>query len=359
MNAMSPKVSVVITCYNYERYVALAIRSALEQSAPPLEVIVVNDGSSDASSEVLAGFGASIIVIDQVNSGQIAATNRGYAASRGDVVLFLDADDLLRPDALETAMRAWKPGCAKVQFELDVINGAGELLGRRYCNYVEPYGAQQIREEFARFGTYVWPVLTGNAYSRSFLRQVMPLTVKMAPDGFLNTVAPLYGDVQVVARVLALYRLHDANQSYHGTAANAVGLRFEKQVALRATEMRLLVEHARLRGVSLPPGSLLDHDLPCVNYRLMLKKLGHAYEGGVADTSFGLWRAGLSLLSRRPLPARLKLAHALWLTLLLCSPRWLAARLITLRFNRAVFVQPIRRKLGWLFGTAVRPAANR
>lgn len=359
MSPMPPQVSVVITCYNYERYVALAIRSALEQSVPPLEVIVVNDGSSDASAEVLAGFGDRITVIDQANSGQIAATNRGYAAARGDAVLFLDADDLLRPDAIETAMRAWTPGCAKVQFELDVINGAGELLGRRYCNYVEPYGAAQVREEFARFGTYVWPVLTGNLYARSFLRQVMPLTVKMAPDGLLNTVAPLYGDVQVVPQVLGFYRLHDANQSYHGTASSAVGLRFAKQVALRTGEMRLLAEHARLRGVSLPSGALLDHDLPCVNYRLMLKKLGHAYDGDAADTPYRLWRAGLSLLSRRPLPARLKLAHALWLTLLLCSPRWLAARLITLRFNRAAFVQPIRRKLAWLFGSAARPAANR
>lgn len=352
MSTPTPQVSIVITCFNYERYVALAIRSALEQTRPPLEIIVVNDGSTDGSAAVLAGFGDRITVIDQPNRGQIAATNRGFEASRGEIVLFLDADDLLRPTALEAAVAAWTPGCTKVQFELDVINGAGELLGRRFCNYVEPYGAAQIRDEFARFATYVWPVLTGNAYSRSFLQQVMPLTVAMGPDGCLNTVAPLYGDVQVVAQPLAYYRLHDTNQSYHGSAAQAIGRRFARQVSLRRSELRLLAEHAAALGVALPAGPLLDHDLPSVNYRLMLKKLGEDYEDASLDTPTRLWRAGLRWLARRPLPLRLKLGHALWLTTLACSPRWLAARLIALRFNRAALLQPLRRQIARLSGRA-------
>lgn len=356
MSTSTPRISVIITCFNYERYVALAIRSALEQSVPPLEIIVVNDGSTDGSAAVLAGFGERITVLTQENRGQIAATNRGYAACRGDIVLFLDADDLLRPGALAAVAGAWTPACTKVQFELEVINGAGELLGRRFCNYVAPYGPDEIRREFDRFGTYVWPVLTGNAYSRWFLERVMPLTVSMGPDGFLNTIAPLYGDIVVVPDALGLYRLHDANQSYHGSASNAIGRRFAKQVGLRASELRLLAEHAAVRAIALPPGNLLDHDLPFVNYRLMLKKLGEAYEGGAGDSAFGLWRAGMVLLSRRPLPVRLKLGHAAWLTTLLCSPRALAGRLIALRFNRAALLQPIRRRLARWSGKQPAPS---
>jgi hypothetical protein len=207
---------------------------------------------------------------------------------------------------------------------------------------VEPYGAAEIRREFERFATYVWPVLSGNAYSRSFLEQHMPLQVTMAPDGFLNTTAPLYGEVEVVRRPLASYRLHDGNMSYHRSAGDRIGERFTKQVALRRSELRVLDEHARRRGVSLPHGDLLDYDLPFVNYRLMLKKLGEDYEGSAGDTAFGLWRAGLLFLIRRPLPVRLKCSHALWITALLASPRWLAVRLITLRFNRAQALRPIR-----------------
>jgi glycosyltransferase involved in cell wall biosynthesis len=346
---------VVITCYNYERYVTLAIRSALEQTVLPTEVIVVNDGSTDGSAAALAAFGDRITVITQENRGQIAATNQGYAASSGDLVMFLDADDVLRPRAIEFVLKAWTPRCCKVQFELDVINGDGELLGRRYCNYVDPYGSLEIHREFERFGTYVSPVLTGNVYSRGFLRKLMPLTAKMAPDGVFNTVAPLYGEVHVVPQALAMYRLHDANQSYHASATGGIGDRFSKQVALRRSEARLLADHAAACGVSLPAGDLLDHDLPAINYRLMLRKLHHDYDGATHDTSGRLWRAGLTCLSRRPLPMRLKLAHAVWLTSLLCSPRWFAAWLIALRFNRAALVQPIRRKVARLFGRPTVP----
>ena len=339
-----PRVSVVIPCFNYERYVALAVRSALEQTMAPLEVIVIDDGSTDGSAAVLSGFGDRITTITQENSGHVEALNRGYAACRGDLVLFLDADDLLRPTALASVVEAWTPGCAKVQFELEVIDGAGDPLGRRFCNYVEPYGAAEVRREFSRFGTYVWPVLSGNAYSRWFLRKLMPLTQKKAPDGVLNTLAPLYGEVQVITRPLGCYRLHGANQSFHGTTTGQIGVRFAKQVELRTSELRLLAEHAARLSVRLPPGNPLDQDLTFVNYRLMLKKLGQAYEGAAGDGASRLWRAGALAILRRPLPVRLKCAHAIWLTALVCSPRWLAYRLIALRFDRAALIQPLR---GW------------
>jgi hypothetical protein len=336
------RISVVITCFNYERYVALAIRSALEQTFPPLEVIVVDDGSTDATGELLSTFGDLIKIIKQDNRGHVEAVNRGYAACLGDLVLFLDADDLLRPTALASVVQAWTPGCAKVQFELEIIDGAGKALGRRFCNFVQPYGPAEVRHEFGRFGTYVWPVLSGNVYSRWFLDKLMPLTQKKAPDGVLNTLAPLYGDVQVVAQPLGCYRLHGANQSYHGTSSQQLGPRFATQVALRTSELRLLASHAAGLSTVLPPGNLLDHDLTFVNYRLMLKKLGQDYEGSASDGLVSLCRAGALAIWRRPLPAKLRCAHAAWLTVLVCSPRSIAHRLIALRFDRAALMQRAR-----------------
>ena len=339
-----PSVSVVITCFNYERYVGAAVRSVLEQTAPPLEVIVVDDGSTDGSARVLRSFGERIRRIEQPNAGPVRAIERGFAATRGDVVLFLDADDLLDAQAIAEIQRAWRPGCAKAQFELEVIDADGLRTGRRFCNYVRPYAQEHVREEFAAFGTYVWPVLSGNAYARWFLERLLPLPVAYGADGVLNTLAPLYGEVAVIQRALAYYRLHGANLSYHAAAAGAIGRRFARQIAIRRNELRLLEEHAQACGRPLPSGDVLDRELTFVNYRLMCKRVGEDYEGAAADSPARLWRAGMAALARRPLPLRLKLAHGAWLCALACSPGWLCRALIHLRFNRAALLQPLRRR---------------
>jgi glycosyltransferase involved in cell wall biosynthesis len=345
MSDSVPSVSVVVTCFNYERYVVPCVRSILQQTLQPLEVIVVNDGSTDGSAAVLASFGDRITIIEQPNSGLVPARNRGYAASRGDLVLFIDADDMLHPQALEEVVRAWKPGCVKVQFELELIDADGVEIGRRMCNYVEPYGAAEVREDFSEFSLYVWPTSSGNVYSRSYLQQLFPLTVTWGPDGVLNTVAPLYGEVQVVNRVLGYLRLHGANNSFHGITAGPIGRRFAKRIAIRSDEFRMLARHAASRGHVLPAGNIGDYDLAFVTYRMMLKRLGQDYEGAAADTPGRLWKAGARALVRRPLPTSLKLAHAAWLTTMLCSPRWLCRLLVLLRFNRAALLQPMRSAL--------------
>jgi glycosyltransferase involved in cell wall biosynthesis len=97
-------VSVVIPVFNAERYLAAAIDSVLDQTRPPDEVIVVDDGSTDATPAVLASFGDRITVISQPNGGGADATNRGVAAAAGDLLCFLDADDLWEPPKLAIQM---------------------------------------------------------------------------------------------------------------------------------------------------------------------------------------------------------------------------------------------------------------
>ena len=94
-------VSVIIPTYNYGRYLGEAIDSALGQTLPPLEVIVVDDGSTDDTPQVLASYGDRIRVVRQKNSGVAVARNSGIAAARGDYVAFLDADDVWLPRKLE------------------------------------------------------------------------------------------------------------------------------------------------------------------------------------------------------------------------------------------------------------------
>ncbi len=94
-----PLVSICVPAYNAERYVAEALDSALAQTYPHVEVVVVNDGSTDGTREVLAAYqGRGVRVVDQPNAGQCAAANRAFRESRGDLVKFFDADDVLAPD---------------------------------------------------------------------------------------------------------------------------------------------------------------------------------------------------------------------------------------------------------------------
>jgi glycosyltransferase involved in cell wall biosynthesis len=336
------RVSIVITCYNYAKYVGLAIDSALAQSWPEVEVVVVDDGSTDGSADVIAAYGTRIRAVRQENRGHVAAFNHGFSISSGDLVIFLDADDLLHAEAARTAVEGWQPGCAKLQYNLEVIDSDGERLGRHCCSFPAGYDAAAVRGEFARCNTYMWPVSSGNAYARSFLERTMPLMVRMAPDGLLNTVAPLFGDVVTVDRALGAYRIHQANQSYHGAGTHGVEERFVKQIALRRSEERALRTMARSCGKSIAATDLLDHELVLVNYRLMVKKLGAPYEGSEADSAARLWRRGLVFLAERPLSWRFRVQNAVWLTVLAVVPAALARWLIVLRFNRGGMFKPAR-----------------
>lgn len=99
-------VSVVIPCYNRRELIGRAIASALTQSVPPAEVIVVDDGSRDGSAEVARSFGAPVIVIEQPNAGAATARNRGIEQATGNWIAFLDSDDEWHPSKLEKQLSA-------------------------------------------------------------------------------------------------------------------------------------------------------------------------------------------------------------------------------------------------------------
>ena len=341
------KVSIVITCYNYARYVGLAIESSLAQTYPYVEIVVIDDGSTDGSDAVIRQYEGRIRSIRQTNQGFIAAFNRGYREATGDLVLFLDADDLASSMAVAECVAAWSAGCAKIQYDLDVIDATGFSLGRKFCNFTPEYDSAWVRDCFARTGTYRWPVTSGNLYSRAFLDAMMPLNVAHAPDGLLNTVAPIYGEVITVPKSLGCYRVHGAN----AWSSNGKDLtRLPERIDLRLTEFDALKAHASKQGVQLAPGNLLDHELTFINYRLMSLRLEQTYRGSGTDTPASLWRLGMAFLRAERMPLRIKLAHAVWLTAMRIAPGSLAKSLITLRFNRASYVQPVRRAIQRFFG---------
>jgi glycosyltransferase involved in cell wall biosynthesis len=98
----APLVSVVIPVYNAERFLHESLDCVLAQDHPRIEIIAVDDGSTDASPEVLARYGDAVRVVRQDNAGPSAARNTGIRHARGDYVAFLDADDLWHPAKVST-----------------------------------------------------------------------------------------------------------------------------------------------------------------------------------------------------------------------------------------------------------------
>lgn len=103
-----PGVSVVIPAYNYAHYLAEAVDSVLAQTYAPVELIVVNDGSTDGTRELLDGYGDRIVAIHQENQGLSAARNTGIRRATHEFVAFLDADDIWEPEKLACQMACFR-----------------------------------------------------------------------------------------------------------------------------------------------------------------------------------------------------------------------------------------------------------
>src|SRR3954451_14927363 len=126
-----PRVSIVITNHNYHRFLGAALASALGQRDAEVDVIVVDDGSTDGSRELIARHEGPFRVILQDNLGQTAAMNAGFAAATGDVVLFLDSDDELRPGTAAAVADAFaaRPEAVRVVFRLEIVDEVGQPSG--------------------------------------------------------------------------------------------------------------------------------------------------------------------------------------------------------------------------------------
>jgi len=209
-HADSPvRLSIVIDNYRDEPFIARAIESALEQTAVDrVEVIVIDDGSPDHSLAVIHRYADRVQVIAKPHGGQASVYNLGLQVTSGDLILYLDADDWLYPEAAATILAAWVPGVSKVQFPLDLVDVAGDPLHRQVPRTMHDTeeAAQLVRD----WGAYGSPPGSGNVYHRAFLRVVLPLdeaTWRTAADSVPVLLAPAYGRVVSLPRALGVYRV--------------------------------------------------------------------------------------------------------------------------------------------------------
>jgi hypothetical protein len=211
-----PLASIVISSYNYGRFLPHAIDSALGQTYAKTEVIVVDDGSTDHSWEVIAGYGERILPVRKDNGGQASALNAGYRASRGEVVFFVDSDDLLLPTAVAKALPIFAdPGVAKVHWSLWAVDDQGRRTGDVIMS---PLGEGDLRGAVICDGPYgyLWPDTTGNAWARRFLERVLPMPeeeFRTCPDLYLCGLAPLFGTIGRIPEPQGCWRAHSQNHS--------------------------------------------------------------------------------------------------------------------------------------------------
>lgn len=211
------KASIIITSYNYRRYLSAAIDSALAQSHPHTEVIVVDDGSTDGSADIIQAYASRIHAILKDNGGQASAFNAGFRASSGEVVCFMDSDDVMDPEAVTEALERLTAGVVKVHWPLRIIDRESRPTGA----YIHRHDLAEgdVRDIVLRRGPagYNWASTSGNAWTRAFLERVLPMPepeYRIGPDVYLAALSPLFGSIARLPTPRGAYRIHGQNHTY-------------------------------------------------------------------------------------------------------------------------------------------------
>jgi glycosyltransferase involved in cell wall biosynthesis len=325
---VKPLVSIIINNYNYDRFLAEAIDSALNQTYQNIQVIVVDDGSTDKSREIIASYGDRIISLYQENGKQGKAFNNGFANSKGDIIIFLDSDDFLFPQAVEKIMAVWKPNLAKVHYRLTVVDRFGESMG-----YSLPQGGQslstgEIWKLSIEGSGYAGTPTSGNALNRKAMENLFPIPdeYKLTSDDYLSTLIPFYGEVGAVEEPLGVYRIHDSNQ---WALATMSADRFRRFLHHDAQVKDLIIRKSKEIGYKLPE-DFESRSVGRFRVRLVSLRLDPENHQYPADNIFNLIYLGIRCLwkySSYNLPKRL--IHSLWFLWVGLMPLFLVKPAIT------------------------------
>lgn len=330
-------VSVIITSYNYERFLADAIDSALGQSYDNIEIIVVDDGSTDCSREIIESYGERIIPLFQENGGQASAFNTGFRRCRGDVVVFLDADDVLLRDTIERVVTVFRnhSDIARVQYRMEMIDARGRPTGIHIPPPYLPLPNGDMRGDVPGIiNNSNWSPTSGNAFAAWSLQQILPMPespFRICADYYLSRVNALLGPIQSLDRAGAYYRNHDDNHFFR-TSIDLEKMR-EHILLARITHhhVREVAESLSISGYPHEEELVLDEiDLARRVISLKLEPRAHPVQ---EDSMTSLCWAGIRASLQRSLLSRpVKALHSIWFLTMLLSPRAYAPALARLFF---------------------------
>ncbi|MBD2112390.1 MULTISPECIES: glycosyltransferase [Cyanophyceae] len=339
--------SIIINNYNYDHFLSQAIDSALTQTYAHVEVIVVDDGSTDGSRQIIESYNDRIVPIFQANGKQGAAFNNGFAHSKGDIIIFLDSDDYLYPNAVEKVVSAWRPGISKVHYRLEVVDSEGASRDYAMPPATLPLDTGKVWQILVNQGTYNGVATSGNAIARAALAKVMPIAAEYATtsDDYLSVLIPLYGDVVAIDEPLGAYRIHDSNQWAMTTVTSS---RFHRFIRHDLQRCQLLQTWAPQLGYEVP-SDLYMRSFGRVWSRLASLRLDPDQHPVPTDTRWQLTGLGIRALwqySDYNLPKRL--VFSLWFLWVGLMPSALAKPAIVWLFAPHERPQLIQRVLGGL-----------
>jgi glycosyltransferase involved in cell wall biosynthesis len=205
-------VSAVIPVYNGERFVADAIRSVLGQSAAVLECIVVDDGSTDATRSVVESFGSSVRYEHQENAGVSRARNRGVELASGELVAFLDHDDVWLPRKLSSQLEALDAsGATMVLCGMVVVDANGQVIGHKRLRAQGDLLIGLLTFD----GTESVSCSSAGLITRDAFRDLGGFDPNLGTSADLDLLIRvlLTGSVQCVSDELVRYRVHGSNMS--------------------------------------------------------------------------------------------------------------------------------------------------
>jgi glycosyltransferase involved in cell wall biosynthesis len=205
-----PRISVVINNYNYGAFLATAIDSVLSARHPGTEVVVVDDGSADASRQVLASYGSRIVTVLQPNGGQAAAINAGVQAARGEILLLLDADDWILPGRIAAVDAAFAahPDAVLVYHRLQPAGSDGRPLLKPLPRTMAAGNLAPAMTRSA--GWWEFPMTSALAIRRSAWNAAGPIpeSFRISADAWIVGILPFLGQVVALPEVLGIYRIH-------------------------------------------------------------------------------------------------------------------------------------------------------
>lgn len=349
-------VDIVIDNFNYGRFLPDAIESACAQTHGKVRVIVVDDGSTDGSREVLRAYEKRVEVVLKENGGQASALNAGMERCEGEVVMFLDADDTLNPDAATrvAAVFAANDDVVKVQFRTDVIDAAGEPTGAIKPAPHLPMPSGDVRQaELAYPYDLVWMATSANAFRTEPLRRIMPIPeapFRTCADWYLVHLTALMGPVASLDEISGSYRLHGDN-SYEpqGTGLDLDHLR--ETICFSLATSPLLLQLAERLQLPRPDQILSLADLANRMISLRLEPDRHPI---ASDRAGHLVRDAARAARRRSnISAAMKLFFVAWFAAMAVAPRPLARHLATF----FLFPQS-RSSLNRILGRLQRPSGG-
>jgi glycosyltransferase involved in cell wall biosynthesis len=214
----TPFVSVLIDTYNHERFIEEAIVSVLEQDfpAPDREIIVVDDGSTDRTPEIVRKFEPQLRLLRKTNGGQASAFNAGIPECRGEIVSFLDGDDWWAANKLSKVVDALEQNDGVGL----VGHGVTEVFpdGRQHTELLRDSAVQRFRIT-SKQGAEVFRLrksflgTSRMTYRRDILQQIgkVPETLTFEADEYLFSLAGLFAEVLILRESLTFYRQHHQN----------------------------------------------------------------------------------------------------------------------------------------------------